>query len=316
MKRAHLAVALLALTAVSAAPAAASPNRYGAGPVTAPVSTARHGGPLRGVAAYLRTRQGSVQVAVYDRATRRTHLLRHGPRATQYTASAVKPDIMAMWLHRYQHRRSSIPANVPYSITYLLQNMIMVSSNDAATGLFYFGGGCRALTRFNTLIPTRHTTVGCQTPTYYGWGDTTTTASDQTRIVRSFAYPNRVLRSDARRYGLSLMENIDPTQRWGVSCGPWGTVCQPPNYATPVPGVTVALKNGWKFVPSCTRQDQTCPWQVNSIGWVHGKGRDYVIAVLTTNDPPVDGRSGMDYGIDTIQGVSTRVWRNLAAASR
>ena len=55
-------------------------------------------------------------------------------------------------------------------------DMITVSDNVAATGLFYFGGGCHALTLFDTLIPTRHTSVGCETPTYYGWGNTTTHA--------------------------------------------------------------------------------------------------------------------------------------------
>ncbi len=134
--------------------------------------------------------------------------------------------------------------------------------------------------------------------------------------MRTFAYPNRVLPADARKYGLQLMESVVPTQRWGVTCGPWGPVCEPPNFAQPVPGVTVALKNGWKYVPSCPQQDKTCPWQVNSIGWVQGKGRDYVLAVLTTNDPPVMGGSGMDYGITTVQGVSQRVWQNLIPPSR
>jgi hypothetical protein len=203
--------------------------------------------------------------------------------------------------------------------------------NSAATGLFYFGGGCGALTLFNVLIPTRATTVGCEAPTYYGWGNTTTTAADQAAIVATFAYRNHVLAPAARHYGLSLMESVIPSQRWGVTCGPWGTSCDAPDYASPVPGVTVALKNGWKFVPTCAAQDATapsrgddppnppappadgndCPWQVNSIGWVRGQGRDYVLAVLTTDDPAGPGNFGFDYGIATIQGVSRLVWGNL-----
>jgi hypothetical protein len=42
---------------------------------------------------------------------------------------------------------------------------------------------------------------------------------------------------------LHLMESVIPTQRWGVTRGPWGTMCNAPDYANPVPGVTVALKN-------------------------------------------------------------------------
>lgn len=284
-------------------------------PAVAVADTASWGDPLRGILDYLRTRKGVAQVALFDKITGRTYLVSDGT-DTQYTASIVKADILARWLRRMQWRPGTIPASMPYSIKYLMQNMITLSDNVAATGLFYFGGGCARLTLFNGLIPTRDTKVGCQTPTYYGWGNTTTTAADQVRIVRTLAYRNRVLRPDARDYGLSLMESVTPTQRWGVSCGPWGTDCAAPDYAHPVPGVTVALKNGWKFVPTCTVQDDTCPWQVNSIGWVQGKGRDYALAVLTTDDPVGKGTFGFDYGIATIQGVSQRIWDNLAPPTR
>ncbi len=276
-----------------------------------PVSRVGDRGPLSGVANYLRTRSGIAQVALYNRRNGRTYLLQTGD-ATQYTASIVKADILAMWLRRYQSKPGLIPASIPFSIRYLMTNMITMSDNSAATALFYFGGGCSALTRFNTRIPTRDTTVGCQTPDYYGWGNTTTSAAGQAAIVRTFAYPGPVLGPLARAYGLHLMESVIPSQRWGISCGPWGTSCAPPDYAHPVPGVTVALKNGWKFVPTCQAQDDTCPWQVNSIGWVRGQGRDYVLAVLTTDDPPAPGTQGLDYGITTIQGVSQIIWDNLS----
>jgi Beta-lactamase enzyme family len=285
------------------APAASAPSR--------PASRAGTAVPPAGVRRYLRSRTGVAQVALFDQATGRTYLVSDGT-ATQYTASIVKADILASWLRRYQSRPGTIPATIPYSVRYLMQNMITMSDNAAATGLFYFGGGCTALTRFNTRIPTRGTDVGCQTPTYYGWGNTTTTAADQAAIVRLLAYRNRVLTPAARAYGLHLMESVIPTQRWGVTCGPWGTDCAAPDYAHPVPGVTVALKNGWKFVPTCTAQDESCPWQVNSIGWVSGEGRDYVLAVLTTGDPAGPGTTGFDYGIATTQGVSRLVWANLA----
>jgi hypothetical protein len=283
----------------------------GALPVKNLARATRAAGPLHGVRGYLRTRQGVAQVALFNRVTGRTYLLRGGP-DTQYTASIVKADIMAQWLWRYQSRSGSVPDNMPYSIRYLLQNMITMSDNVAATSLFYFSGGCSTLTLFNTLIPARHTRVGCETPTYYGWGNTTTTAADQVAIVRKLAYRNRTLAPDAREYGLHLMESVEPAQRWGITCGPWGTRCAAPGYAPPDPDVTVALKNGWKYVPTCAKQDDSCPWQVNSIGWVRGHGRNYVLAVLTTDDPAGSGTAGLDYGISTIQGVSERIWANLA----
>jgi hypothetical protein len=114
------------------------------------------------------------------------------------------------WLRRYQGAPGTILGSIPYSVKFLMQNMITMSDNAAATCLFYFGGGCAALALLNTRIPTRHTAVGCQTPTYYGWRNTTTTAADQAAIVRTLAYPGRVLAPDARAYGLHLMESVIP----------------------------------------------------------------------------------------------------------
>ncbi len=269
--------------------------------------------PLDGICEYLEGREGVVQVALFDNTTRRSYRLSTGDQR-QYTASIVKVDILAKWLRELQTRRGTIPGNVPYSLRYLMQNMIQHSDNVAATALFFFGGGCRALTRFNRLIPLPATVVACETQNYYGWGNTTTTAADQVDLMRLFAYgrPRRVLGENARSYGLQLMQDIQPDQRFGISCGPWGTSCDPPNYAQPVPGVTVALKNGWKTLPTCTQPIEQCPWQVNSTGWVNGQGRDYALTVLTTDDPVGSGGlDGYKYGIETIQNVSRRVWDNL-----
>jgi hypothetical protein len=267
--------------------------------------------PLRGVLAYLHTRKGIAQVALFDKVTGKTYLVSDGT-ALQYTASIVKVDVLALWLWLYQSVPGTIPSNVPYSIEYLMRNMITMSDNAAATSLFYFGGGCSVLTQFDTLIPTHDTQVGCQTPTYYGWGNSLTSAADQVAVVKKLAYDNAVLGPAARSYGLNLMESVVPAQRWGVTCGPWGTTCNGPDYAKPVPGVTVAVKNGWKYVPSCTKADDSCRWQVNSIGWVEGKNRNYVLAVLTTDDPAGKDSYGFGYGISTIQNVSKQIWDNLA----
>jgi hypothetical protein len=273
--------------------------------------------PLKGVCEYLQGREGVVQVALDDRLNHKTYVLSNGSN-TQYTASIVKVDILAMWLRSYQQQHKKIPEQVPYSIKYLAEQMIELSNNAAATGLFYFGGGCDALSTFNRLVPLLDTNVGCETPTYYGWGNTETTARDQVALMKVFAYgePHHVLGEDARAYGLQLMESVDPTQRWGISCGPWGTSCPTDAMSSPepVPGVTVALKNGWKTLPTCPPTDSECPWQVNSTGWVEGDGRNYVLTVLTTEDPGKkdDILYGFRYGIETIQGISKLVWSNLA----
>jgi hypothetical protein len=276
--------------------------------------------PLTGICSYLSGRQGVAQVALFNNRTGRSYVLSTG-RDKQVTASIVKVDILAQWLHRYQRHRTRIPAQIPFSIQYLMERMIEYSDNAAATALFYFHGGCRTLTSFNVLFPLTATKVGCQSRTYYGWGDTTTVAADQVALMKLFAYGRRpsILGRDARRYGLSLLKSIEPGEDWGLSCGPWGTTCSAPDYlypirgpVVPVRGVTVALKNGWKTLPTCTRSLAQCPWQVNSTGWVQGRGRDYVITVLTTRDPVGSGNFyGFNYGVDTIEHVSELVWANL-----
>jgi hypothetical protein len=85
------------------------------------------------------------------------------------------------------------------------------------------------------------------------------------------------------------MESVEADQAWGVSAG--------------VPtGVTVALKNGWLPL------EDDGDWQVNSIGWVDGDGRNYLIAVLTKNNDTEQS------GITTVEGLSTLVWNALASS--
>ena len=117
-----------------------------------------------------------------------------------------------------------------------------------------------------------------------GWGLTTTTPADQIALLRRLVQPGGPLTSAERQYALSLMENVTADQAWGVSGG--------------VPaGVTVALKNGWLPL-----DDANTDWQVNSVGWVSGDGRDYLLAILSTGNP------NEQYGIDTLNSVGSMVW--------
>ena len=354
---ARLALALLIVTGAALAGPGGSAS---AGPVSGCEITpsSAPSSPFAGVCDYLDLREGVFQIALYDKVQDETWLLRTGD-DIQYTASIAKVDVLARWLNQYQRRGMKIPGQIPYSIRYLFGRMIQNSDNAATTGLFYFGGGCRSLTRFNLMIPMNETRVGCESDNYYGWGNTQTSAADQVRLMKVYAYGSKpaiaphganrtrkasirncrkikrtsrrkacvrrakrkfrkvqkqpILGQDARNYGTGLMQGVEPDQRFGVTCGPWGGTCDPPNWATPDPEVTVSLKNGWKTLPTCTDPIPQCPWQVNSNGWIKGKGRDYVISVLTTKDPVGSGDTyGFNYGIETIQGISKLVWSNLA----
>jgi Beta-lactamase enzyme family len=144
---------------------------------------------------------------------------------------------------------------------------------------------------YNAKAGLTHTTVSpcarCTGLPWPGWGLARTLPTDQITLLRRLVGPSATLTTSARRYALSLMENGTPAQRWGVSGG--------------VPAqATVALKNGWlPLNPFGT------DWQINSVGWISGLGRDYLMAVLSTGNP--DER----YGIETVSRLGAIVWADL-----
>ncbi len=144
---------------------------------------------------------------------------------------------------------------------------------------------------FNTAAGLSQTVLSscvvCRGFPWPGWGLSTTTPADQIALLRKLITPSTLLAATERAYALSLMENVTPAQRWGVSGG--------------VPAqVTVALKNGWLPLKGSDGD-----WQINSVGWVSGSGRNYLMAVLTTGNPTEQ------YGIDTIDQLATMVWQAM-----
>ena len=225
--------------------------------------------PLGGaVPSFVASRDDLVTAAVYDLDTGETYVINLGVQEVE--ASISKVDIMSALFAQL----GGAPA--PTADQELLVPMIEESDNNAATGLFNADGGAPGVTAYNDEIGMSETTENV------AWGLTTTTATDQLDLLRHLVLPS-VLTTSQQQYGLSLMEQVTPSQDWGVSAG--------------VPaGVTVALKNGW--LPLVGNGD----WQVNSIGWISGDGRNYLIAVLTTGNP------SEGYGIDTIEAISGLVF--------
>jgi beta-lactamase class A len=226
---------------------------------------------------YLKTQDSDVNAAVYDLRTDRFSVYRPG--ALEYTASIVKVDILATLLHQAEKAGTSISSEEQDLATTMIEN----SDDDAASDLWDDIGQQAGLAKFNSLIPLSGTVPG----TDGHWGGTTTTGADQVSLLRQLVQSSRALQKAAQTYELGLMENVESDQAWGISAG--------------IPaGVTVALKNGWLPL------EDDGDWQVNSIGWVHGDGRDYLVAVLTKNN---DTESD---GISTIEGLSPLVWSALA----
>jgi hypothetical protein len=231
---------------------------------------------------YLAARSGTVRVAVYDLATGQEWSLGGG--AAQDEASVVKVDILeALMAQR--------PAGLTSYDQGLARRMIEDSDNDAATSLWNLVGGGGGIGAYDTRAGLAQTTpsacLQCPGFPWPGWGLTTTTPEDQVTLLRRLVQPGGPLSSAARQYALSLMEGVTVDQRWGVSGG--------------VPaGVTVALKNGWLPLDAANSD-----WQINSVGWVSGGGRDYLLAMLSTGNP------SEQYGIDTLNALGAMVWQSL-----
>ena len=253
----------------------------------APRPAASHHDPLGSAAAsYVSSRDGVVLAAVYDLRTGQTWQFGQGQ--PQDEASVVKLDVLETLLAERGRSGTGLSAGDRS----LAGQMIEDSDNDAATSLWDEVGGAGGIRSFNTSAGLADTVpsscVNCPGFPWPGWGLTTTIPGDQLTLLRTLVEPNSLLTNPERSYALSLMENVTPDQRWGVSGG--------------VPAqATVALKNGWLPLNSANNN-----WQINSVGWISGSGRDYLIAVLTTGNPTEQ------YGIDTIDQLAAMVWNAMA----
>ena len=282
-------------------PSAGRPNATATAPLASPRSSPApraasagsatahaHRDPLGTAAAsYLSSRAGTVLAAVYDIGTGRTWHIGEGQ--PQAEASVVKLDVLETLL---SERGQGDGTGLSASEQTQAEQMIEDSDNAAATSLWYEVGGPARISSFNTQAGLTDTVpsscVVCPGFSWPGWGLTTTTPDDQIALLRQLVMPSSLLTNAARDYALSLMQGVTPSQRWGVSGG------VPPQ-------VTVALKNGWLPLRG-TDSD----WQINSVGWVSGAGRNYLMAVLTTGNP------SEQYGIDTIDRLAAMVWQQMS----
>ena len=224
----------------------------------------------------LAARTGTITAAVEDLRTHQLWLYHPGVRVQ--TASIEKVDILETLLHQAEIAGEPLDDDD----TDLVQGMIENSNDEDAQDLWDSIGGSSAVAAYNSKAGLTGTVPD---PDGY-WGETTTSAADQIRVLRQLVLPHGLLNRASQDYQLGLMENVEADQAWGVSAGVAG-------------GVSVALKNGW--VPLTGATD----WEVNSIGRIKGDGRRYLIAILTAHDP------SEAYGIETIEGLSRIVWNDL-----
>ena len=230
-----------------------------------------------GIKDALRGRSGHHAVTVYDTVTKVSCYIdssRHFD-----SASVVKAIILAALLRWHQETGRPLSATEKERA----RLMITQSDNAAATALWDEVGMSR-LRHFLDLAKMGQTQLG-----QHGyWGLTQITAHDEMLLLELLATANPVLTASSRSYELGLMARVISGQRWGTPAG------------APA-GITVHVKNGW--LPDDTG------WHINSIGAFTGKNKDYLIAVLTDDDP------SELYGINTIERVARQVHGDLKAVS-
>jgi hypothetical protein len=271
-----LAAAVLVAAATGAVTAPAAPAAAAAGICTSSSHQALAARLSGDIAAALRSRSSIVSVTVADLRTGVVCRLQEGRRFD--SASVVKVTILGALLRKAleQHRYLT---SAEVSLT---TAMITRSDNNAASAL-WARVGRSSLQHFLNLARMTETVLG---PGGY-WGLTQITARDELTLLRVLMTVNSVLDTPSRRYALGLMSRVIASQRWGVPAG------------TPA-GVIVHVKNGWLPRP-------TYGWRIHSIGSFSGRGRDYMIVVLSENNPT------MAYGIRTVENVARVIHRDLNA---
>ena len=225
----------------------------------------------KAVAGWLGTRQGPTAVAAYDYVSGHWHFYHKG--AGRFTASIAKADILETLLHQ---RKGSLTSYQKSMAT----RMIEYSDNNAADYLWNAINRGSGLKHYNDKVIMSNTTPGSG----MYWGLTWTTAPDQVKLLRRLSQHNSLLGDTSRGYQLYLMRHVTACQRWGV---PYGVPS----------GVSVAVKNGWLPI-----HGNYSNWEVNTIGYVRGNGKRYLVAVLSTGNPY------MNYGVTTVDRAAALTW--------
>lgn len=219
------------------------------------------------------TTNSQAQIAVYSKATGQVVATSNVASGKTFnTASIVKVAVAAEMMRQRQEGKLTLTS----SDEAYAQAMIENSDNDATTYLLAnrLGGYDATKALFKGLNMTQ-TTADAK-----AWGTTTTTATDQIKLLNAIYYgTDGYLNTKSRTYIMDLMNAVESDQDWGVSAG----------------ATTYQLKNGWL-------NDDDGSWMVNSIGHVDEAsttGADYTIAVLTAEN------SDEDTGIKLIESLAS-----------
>ena len=223
----------------------------------------------------LRHRTGALAVGVTDVSTGVTAA--YHSRQAFHTASIVKADILATLLLQLQHQHAA----VSQAEQDLATPMIEESDNGAATALWNIIGATAGLAAGDQALRLRHTVPG----TDGWWGLTSTTVTDQLRLLSDLTSRRSPLTAASRRYELALMRSVEPGQNWGVT-------------AAAARRTQPAVKNGW--MPD----GPLGLWDINSIGVISHHGQRLLIAVVS---------SGQHVAVHQVQAAAKATTAAIAA---
>jgi hypothetical protein len=222
---------------------------------------------------YLASRGGRTALAVIDSEGRLSGV---NLNEQFITGSVVK----AMLLVAYLRHLEAIGQHYidPYSASFLYP-MINVSDNDAASKCWSIVGDA-GLYAVAAAAGMTHFSIDT-TATWGGsWGAALIAAADQARF---FFEMDSLIPREFVGYASFLLSTIAGYESWGM-----------PAIARPL-GYAVFFKAGWRPSPDV--------FLVHQIARLQGHHHTFAIAVMTDGDPD------MEYGIDTIQGVTQALMR-------
>jgi hypothetical protein len=213
------------------------------------------------VASVIKSDDGHAAVAVDDLTTGQTASYNGGDDFV--TASIVKVDILSALLYQLQQSGESLSDEQQELATTMIEN----SNNDAASDLYDDDGEATGIDAANKAFGLTDTAVG--TDGY--WGLTTTTVTDQIKVLRQVFTSDSLLTSSSRDYIQDLMSQVEADQRWGVSAA--------------ASRGSYLVKNGWLPNPDL--------WEINSTSEVTHDGQKLLIVVLSADNETEDGGIGL-----------------------
>jgi beta-lactamase class A len=220
---------------------------------------------------------GSISVAARNLQTGAA--FRYGSNSGHTSASIFKVNILQAVM--LKHQASGTPLSQGESSDASV--MIVTSDNDSATRLYQDVGGAAGVKAANRTLG-----LTCTDPHGTHWGLTGTCAEDQVQLLLQLESASSPLDQSSRDFILNLMQNVTPTQRWGV-----------PIVADP--GTTFSVKNGWLDL------EQGRDWVINSIGIVTYRGQTLLIATLSQNNHTMAAGVSLDEQLAKLAAESVTV---------